>query len=341
MGTLKKAASNSNNRQRWDESFKDDVYEIPSKPARNRLFNDVTTVPMHWVEFFSVKRKEKSGYYDLCLNWDYENEKAVENGCPMCELGIRASSYTYGYIVNRSEQKKGNLQVRPIRLTPKCVSDILKLSEIAYSEGAPEGWDDDENLPDATDPKFGFDILISKSQNNNKTEYPVHSAENGKCALTKEEVRAFKEYIEHVSFAKLAKVALPPKAEITAKLIQLGVIEGASGGGDRAASSAKSQKAKEDYSKYDDVPDDSDDPVTAPASKGNGNSKSGNGKPAPSTGKKPEKRASLSEDDDEPKGKGGKGDKRSLPWEEGEEGESETSYATPDADDAPSEDAED
>jgi len=340
MGTLKKAASNNNNRQRWDESFKDDVYEIPSKPSRNRIFNDVTTVPMHWVEFFSVKRKEKSGYYDQCLNWDYENEKAADNGCPMCELGIRASSYTYAYLINRSEQKKGNLQVRPVRLTPKCVSDLLKLSDIAYSEGAPDGWADEENLPDATDPKFGFDILISKSQNNNKTEYPVHSAENGKIALSKEETRAFKEYIEHVNFAKLAKASLAPKAEIMAKLIQLGVIDGPSGGGGGGGNSAKaSSKAKEDYSKYDDVPEDGDDPVTAPPPKG--------GKAAPaSSGKKPEKRASLSEDDDAPvkpkAGKPGKAAERALPWEEGdEEGESETSYATPDADDAPSEDDED
>ena len=338
MGTLKKAASNSNSRQRWDESFKDDIYEIPGKPARNRLFNDVTTVPMHWVEFFSVKRKEKSGYYDQCLNWDYENEKAIENGCPMCEHGIRASSYTYGYLINRSEQKKGNLQVRPVRLTPKCVSDILKLSDIAYSDGSPDGWDDEDALPDATDPKFGFDILISKSQNNNKTEYPVHSAENGKIPLSKEEIRAFKEYIEHVNFAKLAKASLAPKAEITAKLIQLGVIEGASGGG--GGGSSKGQKAKEDYSKDDDVPaDDGDDPVApaAPKKPASG-SNSGSKKPAP------EKRASLMEDDDKPaKGaKPGKGDKRSLPWEETDgDGESETSYATPDEDDAPSEDDED
>ena len=326
MGTLKKAAQNSNNRQRWDESFKDDLYDIPGKPSRNRLYNDVTTVPMHWVEFFSVKRKEKSGYYDLCLNWDYENEKSTDHGCPMCEAGLRVTSYTYAYTINRAEQKKGNLQVRPIRLTPKCVSDLLKLSDIAYSEGAPDGWDDEDSLPDATDPKFGFDILISKSENNNKTEYPVHTAEGGRIPLTKDEVRAFKEYIEGVSFAALAKAATPPKAEIAAKLAKLGVIEG-------GADSARTQKAEKDYSKYDDVPaDGDDDPVTAPP-KG-GNSKTGKGKA-------PERRASLMDDDDaSPKSGKGKQGKKDLPWDEDEGGASERSYATPGDDDVPDEAAD-
>lgn len=324
MGSLKKAAKNApGNRQRWDESFKNDIWTIPSKAARARLYNEVTTVPMHWIEFFSQKKKEKSGYYDLCLNWDFDNEQYAEKGCPMCAAGLRVTSYTYAYLIVRAEQRKGNLQIRPVRLTPKCVNDIIKLSEIAYEDGSPEGWDDSDGPPDATDPKFGFDIMISRTENNGKTEYPVHCAEGGKVPLSKDELRAFKAYAEEVNFSALAKAGLPPKAEAEANLVRLGIVEG---------SGSSKKRSDEDYQNYDDVPDDGDDgddddPVITAQPK----------KPkVPSGGKKPERRTSLTDDEAPRNGKGGK---RTLPWDD-DDGESETSYATPDEDDVPEADDE-
>jgi hypothetical protein len=146
MGNLRNTAKKSyGNRVRWDEDFKDEQFKIPSKATRVRLFNEVVPVPMHYVEFHSKNKGGKTGFYELCCNWDFDKEEHADKGCPMCENAIRLTTYSYGYLIGRVEQRKGNLQIRPVRLTPKHTSDIVKLSDIAFEDGeAPEGWDEED-----------------------------------------------------------------------------------------------------------------------------------------------------------------------------------------------------
>lgn len=330
MGSLKKAAKNfGGNRGRWDEAFKDDQFPIPSKATRVRLFNEVETVPTHWVEFYSKKQKGQTGFYALCINHDYDTGETVDNGCPYCKAGFRVSNYVYGYIISRREQRKGALSVKPIRLTPKCTNDILRLTDVAYpDEEWPDGWNEDEG-PDATHPKFGFDITIAKITKNKKTEYEVHVADGGKVALKKSEFQAFKAYADQMPFAELAKAGLESKAEIERKLVELGINDGGSGGG-----SGKSTNY-EDYDSIDDDDegdDDGDDPVTAAPPK-----KKAKKKAAAKKKPKAKKVESLTDDDDE-------GDDRDLPWDDEDEEEDEdmeTSYSDPDEEDAPEDDDED
>lgn len=331
MSNLRSAAKRSyGNRQRWDEDFKDEQFPIPTKAARIRLFNEVVSVPMHWVEFFSKQKKKKTGFYELCINWDFDNEESVDRGCPMCEHGMRSTTYTYAYMLSRAEQRKGNLQVRPIRLTPKCTNSIIKLSDIAYEDEhgeiiVPEGWDD-EDLPDATDPMFGFDIQISKEEKNGKTEYPVHVAtKNAVVSLKKDELRAFKSYVGQVDFAELAKKGQPTVAECQQKLVSLEIVDAPK----EARGGQSKVRADADYDAYDDVPEDGDDddPV-APPKTDRKKKKKRSSKP------KAEKRETATSDDDD------------LAWDEedeayGDDGEEvERTYAGADEDEAPDDEYE-
>lgn len=320
MGSLRKAAKKSyGSRQRWDEDFKDEQFKIPSKPTRVRLGPEISGVPMHYVKFRNKEGKE-TGFYELCVNWNYDREEREDRGCPMCESGIRETTYSYGYLIARTEQAKGNLQVRPVRLTPKHTNDIVKLSDVVYEDGeAPDGWDDDE-LPDATDPAFGFDLMISVDESNNKTEYKVTvPIKKPQVKLTKEEFRAFKAYAQQVDFNALAKKAQPSVSDVQKKLQSIGLIEG-DDSSSRSLGKKKKPKARaeEDYDAYDDeVPED--DPVD----------------PAPKKKKRPAKKAkqvaAIGEDDDE--------SSEGLPWDEDDDdGSVEKTYATADEDDAPDDD---
>ena len=322
MGNLRNTAKKSyGNRKRWDEDFKDEQYKIPNKPSRNRLFNEIVPVPMHYVEFDSKNKGGKTGFYELCVNWNFDTEEHADLGCPMCEQGIRITTYSYGYLINRSEQRKGNLQVRPVRLTPKHTSDIVKLSDIAFEDGeAPEGWEDDEELPDATDPRFGFDIMISVENNNNTTEYKASVAmKSPLVSLTKEEYRAFKTYVTQVNFGELAKKGQPSVAEVQKKLESLGLL-GEGKGEDKGLGKKKKAKSDDDYDAYDDsVPEDGDD----------------GDEPAPKAKKKAKKKtktqkvSAVGEDSDE-------GDAE----EEGDDDGESRNYATTDEDEAPDADGD-
>jgi len=337
MGNLRKAGKAYNkNRERWDASFANDQFKIPDgRATKIRLGEKVDVIPHHWVEFYSEKKKGKTGFYQLCLNWNFETGEHQDRGCPMCEAGIRASNYAYAYVISRAEQRKGNLQVRPVRLTPKCTNDILKLTDIAYpDEEWPEGWQDEDG-PDATDPQYGFDIMISMEKNNSKTEYPVHVAQGGIKPLTKEERRAFKDYMAQVDFAELAAAGLPSAAEIKADLQRLGILEG----GKAASEGGAKKAAKANYDEYDEVPEDDgdaedeDDPVVEKP-------RASKKKAAEPKKDKSRKVQSLTDDEDEDD----EGGNRSLPWDDEDEEDEEgpaRSYATADEDDAPEDDEDD
>ena len=333
MAKLRKKKFSGGSQGRWDESFMSDQYKISEQRAKRiRAWEDIEEVPTHYIEFFSEKKGGKTGYYELCLNWDYGKGEAAENDCPACRAGIRTSNYLYGLCIDRVEQKKGVLQIHPIRLTNKCGGDIMKLSEIAYDEEEmPEDWDEDEP-PDATDIKYGFDIMISVAKNNGKTEYPVNVANKGMKPLNKEEIRAFRDYADQVDFAALAAKGMTPMAAFEKSLRDKGLLDG---GGSGSAASASSKKST-NYDDYDEVPEDDEDdedPVTAPPKRR---------KKQPST-KKPASKArkvqSLT-DDDEEDGEEDEPVERSLPWDD-EDDEDEApsrTYATPDKDEAPEDD---
>jgi hypothetical protein len=315
--SLRKASKGFKNRGRWDEGFKDDQFQIPGKATKIRLFDEFDTIPHHWVEFYSNKKKGMTGFYALCQNWDYEEGEYADNGCPYCEADLRVTNYTYGFVISRKEQRQGNLQVRPIRLTPKCTSDILNLTESAYpDEEYPEEWEDEDGEgPDATHPKFGFDITIKVGKKNNKTEYTVSYADNGKCPLKKSELKAFQDAAEQIPFAELALAGLETKEEAARKLKELGVLDG--------GSSEPQKKKSSDYNDYDEddddeVPDDEDE-------------KPKSSKPAKKKAKTAKKVTAIPDDDDDE-------DDRSLPWDDEDDDDedgNERAYADDDEDDAP------
>lgn len=295
MGTLRKAGQLTKMRSRWDDVFKDDVWEFPPKPRRVRLWEDIFTVPMHYVQFLSKESGGMVGFYDLCLNWDYNKEEPyADGGCEACRLAYRASRYGYGYLLDRRDQSKNDENtVRPVRLAPKLIGDIVAASLHAYPEDdagkrqLPKGWESDEP-PDATDPLYGFDISMNVDSGSNKksTEYKVHTAPSDVKPLTKEEISAFRAYAKKVTYQALVKAALITPEEQRRKYEELGVLpaekktdgkpsrksrdgdNNGSGGGGRSA----------DYRKYDTVPSDDDDD--------RGNSKT-------------ERRAVSSDDDDD------------------------------------------
>lgn len=338
MAGLKKVAKGYNNKGRWDESFKDDMFAIPSRATRVRLHDEFTSIPTHWVEFFSKKQKGNTGFYALCLNHDYESGEQTDNGCPYCEAGMRVNNYNYGFVISRREQKNA-LQVRPIRLTAKCTNDILRLTDVAYpDEDYPDGWkSDDGDGPDATHPKYGFDITIAMVKNNKKTEYEVHVADEGKKPLKKNEWQAFKDYSAQVNFGELAKAGLETRKEVLQKLALLGISGDGSDDDDDSAGGKKS--GSKSYDKYDEVPDEDEDeeaPASKPAAK-----KPASKKPESKPAQKPKAKAvaSLTDDDED------EGDEAAprdgLPWDgdDEEEGEGlERSYSDPDEADAPDED---
>lgn len=309
MAKLKDAARGQNT-GRWDASFKDDIFKIPSKSAPVRLWEEVKEIRQHWVEFIS-QTKGKTGYGEMCLNWDPVTETSVDGKCPLCENGRKPTVYYYGFLLNRRvQQKTGNCTVQPIRMTAKLAGKIGKLSEIAY----PDLGDD---APDATDQKRGFDVLLSESNTNGKIEYEAHAGE--KKPLTKEEREAFEEYVAEHDLGKLAKSAVQPRAALITELAR----KNAEGFSANQATDRKGNVAakKRDYEAYD-SPDDDDDPVTP--------------SPAKKAAPKAEKRSSLTDDDDDEAPAPRKARKTALDDEDEEEGPSRR-YSTPDEDDAPEE----
>lgn len=336
MAGLKKVAKGYNNKGRWDESFKDDMFQIPSRATRVRLHDEFTSIPTHWVEFFSKKQKGNTGFYALCLNHDYESGEHADNGCPYCEAGMRVNNYNYGFVISRREQKNA-LQIRPIRLTAKCTNDILRLTDVAYpDEDWPDGWkSEDGDGPDATHPKYGFDITIAMVKNNKKTEYEVHVADEGKKPLKKSEWQAFKDYSSQVSFGELAKAGLETRQEVVQKLGILG-ISGEGGGDDEEGGSTGGKKTSgKSYDKYDEVPDEDEEAEekAKPAAK-----KPASKKP---TSKPPAAKAKpvQSLTDDEEEADGDDAPREGLPWDGEDEDEEglERSYSDPDEADAPDE----
>lgn len=307
MAKLKDAAKNQGNNGRWDQSFKDDLYTIPSKSAPVRLWEEVKEIRQHWIEFVS-QTKGKTGYGEMCLNWDPTTETAVDGHCPLCESGKKPTVYYYGFLINRRvQQKTGNCTVQPIRMTAKLAGKIGKLSEIAY----PDLGDD---APDATDQKRGFDVMLSQTNTNGKIEYEAHAGD--KKPLTKDEKEAFEEYVSEHDLGRLAKAALQPRAALIDGLARRNV-EGFSSGGERKANAAAK---KRDYESYD-SPDDDDDPVTPPKK---------------ASAAKAEKRSSLTGDDDDEEPAPRKQGRRTALDDDEDEGPSRR-YSTPDEDEAPDE----
>lgn len=297
-----KDVKNQGNNGRWDLSFKDDLFQIPNKSTPVRLWEEIREIRQHWVEFVS-QTKGKTGYGEMCLNWDPVSEKTIEGNCPLCEAGKKPTVYYYGFMINRRAR---SLVVQPVRLTQKLASKIGKLSEIAYPDLG-------EDAPDATDQKRGFDVMISQSNTNGKVEYEAHAGE--KKPVTKEEREAFEEYVAEHDIGKLAKAAVQPRAALLDGLARRGV-EGF------AAAKANSAAKKRNYEDYDSAPDDDEDPV-APAKKS-------------SAAAKPAKRASLTGDEDEddvPARKPAR--KTALDEDDEEEATPSRRYATADEDDAP------
>jgi hypothetical protein len=311
MAKLKDAAKNQGNNGRWDQSFKDEVFAIPGKSTPVRLWEEVKEIRQHWVEFIS-QTKGKTGYGEMCLNWDPVNEKTVEGGCPLCEAGKKPTTYYYGFLINRRvQQKSGNTVVQPIRMTAKLAGKIGKLSEIAYADLG-------DDAPDATDQKKGFDVLISQTNTNGKIEYEAHAGD--KKPLTKDEVEAFEEYVAEHDLGKLAKGSMRPRAELVESLGRRGV-EGFSAQKASASNGAAKKRNYEDY----DSPDDEEDAVV-PAKKAAA-------KPAAAA-----KRSSLTGDDEEeeaPRRKPAR--KTALDDDEEEDATPSRRYATADEDDVPDE----
>ena len=254
MGSLKKARKNYNNKkERWDAPLKEFLFEYPeARPTRVRLWEDIFTIPQHYVQF-KAKDGSTKGFYALCLNWDYDNEEKADNKCPYCDCDINATEYSYGLVIKRSEQKKGNLQPLVIRMTPTLVFKIGSLTDVAYpdEEDWPEGYEpdpDDPNVgPDATDPKYGFDLMIQMQKSGKKTEYSVSiPPQKGILPLKKEEVRAFKDFISQYDFLAMAKSALNTVEGARKDLERMGLM--------------KSSKHDDDLDGDEfDMPDDDDD----------------------------------------------------------------------------------
>ncbi len=330
--SLRQVAKTFNN-TRWDEAIKPDLLSIPQKPLRVRMYNHICTIKQHYVEFRSNDpKKGMTGFYELCLNWDPVEDKEIEGNCPMCDSGMQPTTHNYAYVIVRKKDADPKQPlVVPVRMTGKLTGSILKLSNFVFPEGPPEGWEGEE-LPDATDPKFGFDIFLSKEENNKKTDYVANQTQNV-TPLNKFERQAFEEYIaDGHDVAQLAKAGVRPRSEVYSKLVKLNVIKGG------ASSNQSSGGGKKSYDNLDDeeqVPGGDEDAAV----------------PAPRTGKKP---APQVDDDDDQEAaappvkppKAGQ-QRRSLPWDEGDEEEAPApkprsgtsrTIATPDDDDVPSDD---
>lgn len=287
MSSLRKAGKRLKNdsNSRWDESFREAMFQIGSK-NKVRLGEDFTTVPSHYVEFIS-KTKGKTGFPMLCSAWDYEKDEPIEGGkCALCEHVGSPQNHLYGSVIDRIEQKKGNLEVRPIRLTAVLVNKVIAISDDVYEDedNYPADWDDPEGPPLATHPKYGFDLLLKKSVNNKKTSYEAAYPPNGKIKpLTKEERKAFKDFAESTPYGKLAgKGVLPYEVQLK-KLKDLGVIEG-----------GKSSKGRDDADEIEDDDDDDAMPAAEEQPVRKERKKKGD--------KKPVQKAALGDDDDDDDG---------------------------------------
>jgi hypothetical protein len=268
MGSSLKSTARTFTNNRWDDPIKDETFTIPDKPARIRLFPKVCPVHSHYVEFYSDKKQGKTGYPELCLAFDSENEKASGQDCPVCQATKAPTEYLYGYCLSRSAQRRGVLQVQPIRLTPTLASKIMGLSQIVYSPES-ERADEFEKLginfadpPDATDAKFGFDIFVSQTNKNGKTEYNVTQSEPTK--ITKEEMAAFQAYIDE---GKDVSLMAKPKSrkEVVESLQRNGVIEGGAkqGGGRQDDDQPRKPSAQKVQQRASLMGDDDDDQVPA------------------------------------------------------------------------------
>jgi hypothetical protein len=247
---------------RWDDSIKDDSFTIPSSPTRVRLWDDFYKVFSHWVEF--VKDNKTKGFFTLCLAQDPVSGNRTSDPCPYCEVGIKASEHTYGYLLVRKEQKQQKVtKVRPIRMTGGLVSQIAKLSQIVYATEIESNKYDEDSAPDASDPKHGFDVVVFKKEGN-KTEYTA--TQGDRTPLNEEEIVAFEEYVNSNNIGKLVKRSLESYSEAVKTLTNKGLWS-------KSAPSAGSNRHQ--------IPDDEDEA------------------PPPKAKAKPASRASLTGDDDE------------------------------------------
>lgn len=346
MGTLRKAGQLTKMRSRWDDIFKDEVWEFPPKPRRVRLWEEIFTVPMHYVMFLSKESGALVGFYDLCLNWDYDTEEpAPDGGCEACQLAYRASRYGYGYLIDRRDQTKNEeTAVRPVRLAPKLIGDIVSASAHAYPEDdagkrqLPKGWDDQEP-PDATHPQYGFDVLLNVDSGSNKkaTEYKVHTTPADVKPLTKEEIAAFKAYAKRVAYQTLVKAALITPAEQRRKYEELGVLPAEKKSKDDKPSrkSRDGRGPSSDYRKYDDaVPADDEGPQRTER-------RSAVSEEPPRVKASAKRSALLEDDEDEPRKPAAlaRPAGRDLPWDDDEDdAPAGRNYASASKREAPSDD---
>ena len=310
MGSLRKVRKGYKNKERWDSPLKEFMFDYPeARPTRVRLWEELFTIPMHYVSFIA-KDKSKKGFYAQCLNWDYDAEEQADCKCPYCEEGISATPYSYGLVIKRSEQKKGNLQPLVIRMTPTLVYKIGDLTADAYPDDEwPDGFEEDPEEPgvgpDATDRKYGFDLLVKVSKSGKKTEYSASiPPQNGILPLKKDEIRAFKDFVGQYDFLAMAKATLPTVADVRKDLERLGI--------------AKSSKHDDDLD-GDEFDMDDDDDGDLPRQK----------KKRPSKGKKEKTRKVQSisdaddddfdDDDDEPSRSYAHGDEEDAPDDDDDE----------------------
>ena len=338
MSSLKKAAKETGgNDGRWDDPLKSDKYEIPTKSTLIRAWDEVHEVHSHFVEFYSEKKKGKTGYPELCPNWDPVKEEAIDGGCPLCEAGQKPQVHMYLFIIDRrAQQKSGTTLPKVVRFTKKFAGKIGRLSEMAYPDM------EEDQQPDPTDRKMGFDFWISQSNNNGKTEYDCNAGD--KKPLTKDEIAIFTEFAEERPIGKLVKKFIKPRNEILQSLQRSGV-EGFGKPASRDSGQNKTAKRRT-YEDYDAPPEDEerparkarpadDDEEAPPARKPTRASREEDEEPKA----KVPKRASLTGDDEDeedvrPRGKSRFDEEDEAPKKPAR------SYATPNKNDVPEDDDE-
>jgi hypothetical protein len=229
--------------------------------------------------------------------------------------------------------------VRPVRLAPKLIGDIVAISQQAYPEddsgkrsSLPKGWEEDEP-PDATHPQYGFDISLNVDTGSNKkaTEYKVFATPDGVKPLTKEEIAAFKAYAKRVPYQALVKAALISPEEQKRKYIEQGIMPAEKKKDDKPSRTKRDDSA--DYRKYDTVPSDDDGDRRTER-------RSATTEDRPSA-KADTRRSALLDDEDEPRKPAALARPSSRPWDDEDEDEAPAAgrnYASASAREAPSDD---
>lgn len=235
-----KKVSKDRKKPQWDASFRDDLYSIPTRNERLRLWEVLVPVHSHYLEFTS-KEGARTGFPKLCLAWDpATGEERPGVKCPMCEAGIRVDEYFYGYCFSRKAAKKGNLRIQPIRMTKNLMGDIGQQSYSKYEDMGDDAYE-------AIDPEHGWDVIVRMEKDGKRTTYKTESGD-GFTPLTKEEREAFEEYTEEINIEELAANGCDSEKEILETLKRL---QGMGGG-------SKDKKAKGKSSDDEEIPDDDD-----------------------------------------------------------------------------------